>query len=94
MARPKPRRSEQLDLSAPPPVAPRQPQKAPGRETPEEIAKRLTSRRPSPLGIPHRAELTLKISLPRPLLERLTAQAIRKECRLEQIITEIIESAT
>src|SRR5262249_10994799 len=49
-ARPKPRRSEQLDLPTPP--DPRQPQKVPGRQTPEEIARRLTSRRPSPPGIP------------------------------------------
>jgi hypothetical protein len=29
--------------------------------------------------------------VPRPLVERLTAQAIREERRLEQIITELIE---
>ena len=30
-----------------------------GRETPEQLAKRLGSRRPSPPGIPNRVELTL-----------------------------------
>ncbi len=63
----------------------------PGRETPEQLAKRLVARRPSPPGIPDRAELTLKISLPRTLLQRLTARAIREGRRLEQIITEILE---
>jgi hypothetical protein len=89
MPRPLARRPEQLDLPTPP--AGRPPRSARGRETPEQIAKRLTGRRPSPPGIPDRAELTLKISLPRALVERLTAQAIREERRLEQVITEIIQ---
>ncbi len=65
----------------------------PGRETPEQLAKRLVSRQPSPPGIPDRAELTLKISLPRPLLEWLTARAIREGRRLEQLVMEMIEAA-
>jgi len=91
MARPKPRRSRQLDLPTAPPADPRQPQKPPGRETPEQIARKLTSRRPSPPGIPHRVELALRISFPRTLVERLTAQAIREARRLEQVIIERIE---
>ena len=55
------------------------------------IARKLTSRRPSPPGIPHRVELALRISFPRTLVERLTAQAIREARRLEQVIIERIE---
>ncbi len=66
----------------------------PSRETPEQLARRLVSRRPSPPGLPHRVELTLKISLPRVLVERLTARAIREGRSIEQLLTEIIEGAT
>jgi len=79
-------------LATLPSANPREPWKTPpGRQTPEQIAKRLTARQPSPPGIPDRVELTLKLSLPRALVERLTAQAIREGRRLEQVIIERIE---
>ncbi len=65
----------------------------PSRETPEQLAKRLVSRRPSPPGLPDRVELTLKISLPRALVERFTARAIREGRSIEQLLTEILEGS-
>ncbi len=88
---PRPRRRPAEDpAQAPLPLAAGKP----SRETPEQLAKRLVSRRPSPPGIPHRVELALKISLPRVLVERLTARAIREGRSIEQLVMEIIEAAT
>ncbi len=87
---PRPRRRPADDpAQAPLPVTTAKP----GRETPEELAKRLVSRRPSPPGIPNRVELTLKISLPRDLVERLTARAIREGRSIEQLVMEMIEGS-
>jgi len=65
----------------------------PAARTPEEVAKAVTDRRPSRVGQPTKVEISLRLVLPRPVLERLTAQAIR-ECRnLEGLIAEILASA-
>ena len=56
--------------------------KAPARRatpTPEAIAKTVTDRDPSPVGMPELAAITLRLALPRAALERLTARAHR-EC--------------
>ena len=68
--------------------------KAPARRatsTPEAIAKIVTDRGPSPVGLPNRAEITLRLSLPRAVLERLRARAIREQRKLEALIQEILE---
>jgi hypothetical protein len=62
------------------------------RETPEQLAKRVVAKRPSPPGIPGRAELTLKLTLPRPVLEQLTVQAVHEGRRLEALVEEILEA--
>jgi hypothetical protein len=70
--------------------------KAPARRaapTPEAIAKTITDRDPSPVGLPNKAEITLRLSLPRAALERLRARAIREERKLEALIQEILEGA-
>ena len=61
--------------------------------TPEQIAKTVTDKRPSPVGQLEKAEITLRLVLPRAVLERLTARAIREERKLEALIQEILEGA-
>ena len=63
------------------------------RHTPEQIAKAVVAKRPSPVGMPDRAELTVRLILPRPVLERLTVRAIREQCKLEAVIQEILGKA-
>ena len=46
--------------------------------TPEQIAKVVTAKLKSPVGMPDKAELPLKVVLPRAVLERLTARAHRE----------------
>jgi hypothetical protein len=60
---------------------------------PEQVAKAVVAKRPSPPGFPDRAEITFRISLPRRTLERLTASAIREERKLEALVQEILEAA-
>jgi hypothetical protein len=70
--------------------------KAPARRatpTPEAIAKTVTDRDPSPVGMPAKAEITLRLSLPRAALERLRARAIREHRKLEALIQDILEEA-
>jgi hypothetical protein len=70
--------------------------KAPARRatpTPDSIAKKVTDRDPSPVGLPNRAEITLRLSLPRAVLERLRVRAIREQRKLEALIQEILEGA-
>jgi hypothetical protein len=70
--------------------------KAPARRatpTPEAIAKIVTARDPSPPGQLDKAEITLRLVLPRAVLERLRARAIRETRKLEAVIQEILEGA-
>jgi hypothetical protein len=70
--------------------------KAPARRaapTPEAIAKTVTDRDPSPVGQPDLAAITLRLALPRVVLERLRARAIREGRKLEALIQEILEGA-
>jgi hypothetical protein len=76
----------------PPEPEPRKgPKKIP--PTPEQIAKVVTDKRPSPVGQPTKAEITLRLSLPRAVLERLTARAMREGRKLEALVQEILEGA-
>ena len=61
--------------------------------TPEQIAKTATSRRPSPPGQPDKAVVNLRLLLTRPLLERLSARAIREGVQLAAVVEEILEGA-
>jgi hypothetical protein len=70
--------------------------KAPARRaapTPEQVAKVVTDKRPSPVGQPTKAEISLRLVLQRPALERLTARAMREQRKLEALIQEILEGA-
>ena len=60
---------------------------------PEAIAKTVTDRDPSPVGLPTKAEITLRLVLPRAVLERLTTRAIREQRKVEALIQEILEGA-
>jgi hypothetical protein len=76
----------------PPEPEPRKgPKKIP--PTPEQIAKVVTDKRPSPVGQPTKAEITLRLVLPRAALERLSARALREGRKLEALIQEILEGA-
>jgi hypothetical protein len=74
---------------------PPEPRKGPQKAalTPEQIARKVTDKRPSPVGQPTKVELTIKIVLPRELAERLTARAIREGRNIEAVIQEILEGA-
>jgi hypothetical protein len=78
-------------LVPPEPESRKPPKKIP--PTPEQTAKIVTAKRPSPPGQRDKAELTLRLVLPRPVLERLTARAIREQRKLEALIQEILEGA-
>ena len=70
--------------------------KAPARRaapTPEAIAKTVTDRDPSPVGMPELAAITLRLALPRAVLERLRARALREQRKLEALIQEVLEGA-
>jgi len=70
--------------------------KAPARpaaRTPEEVAKAVTDKRPSPVGQPTKVEISLRLVLPRPVLERLAAQAIREGRNVEAVVAEILAAA-
>ena len=90
---PRPRRREPIpdERQATLPLA-----KAPARRappTPEQIAKTVTDRDPSPPGMPDLAMITLRLALPRAALERLRARAIREGRKVEALIQEILEGA-
>jgi hypothetical protein len=72
---------------------PLEPRKGPRKipPTPEQMAKAATSRRPSPPGQPDKAVVTLRLLLTRPIVERLSARAIREDVRLEVVVEEILE---
>ena len=67
--------------------------KAPARSappTPEQVAKAVTDKRPSPVGQPTKVEITLRLVLARPVLERLSARAIREGRNIEGLIQDIL----
>ena len=57
------------------------------------MAKTVTDRDPSPVGQPELARITLRLALPRAVLERLRARAIRETPKLEAVVQEILEGA-
>jgi len=61
--------------TAPEPEPRKPPQKA--APTPEQIAKIVTAKLASPVGMPDKAELPLKLVLPRAVIERLMVRARR-----------------
>jgi hypothetical protein len=65
----------------------------PASRTPEQVAKAVTDRRASPPGQPDKTEITLRLVLPRTLLERLSAQAIRQGRNVEVLVAEILAAA-
>jgi hypothetical protein len=68
----------------------------PGRRrppTPQQIAQVVTAKLKSPVGQPDKAELALRVVVPRAVLERMRARAIRETCKLEALIREILEDA-
>jgi hypothetical protein len=70
--------------------------KAPARRTaptPEQVAKALTDKRPSPPGQPTKVEISLRLALPRAVLERLSAQAIRQGRNIEAVVAEILAAS-
>ena len=60
-----------------PSLVPPAPRKGPQKvaPTPEQIAKIVTAKLKSPVGMPDKAELPLKVVLPRAVIERLMARA-------------------
>jgi hypothetical protein len=78
-----------------PSIFPPEPRKGPHKiaPTPEQTAKIVTAKRPSPAGQLDKAEITLRLVLLRAALERLTARAIREQRKLEALIQEILEGA-
>ena len=69
--------------------------KAPARRaapTPEQTAKIVTDKRKSPPGQPDKAEITLRLVLPRAVLERLSARAIREGRNVEAVVAEMLQA--
>jgi hypothetical protein len=64
-----------------PSIFPPEPRKGPQKVAPtaEQIAKVVTAKLKSPVGMPDKAEITLRLVLPRAVLERLSARAIRED---------------
>ena len=60
--------------------------------TPEQIAKKAVAKRPTVPGRPDRVEVTLRFTLSRALMERLTARAIREGRSVEAVVAEILEA--
>jgi hypothetical protein len=75
----------------PEPEARKPPKKIP--PTAEQTAKIVTAKLPTLVGMPQKAEVTLRLVLPRAALERLTARAIRETRKLEAVVQEILEHA-
>ena len=61
--------------------------------TPEQVAKTVTDKRPSPPRQPEKVEIILEIVLPRALAERVSARAIRETREVEALIAEILVAA-
>jgi len=60
-------------------------------ETPEQFAKRVTGRRPSPPGQPDKEEITLRLVLAREVLDRLSARVIRERRNVQNGMAELLE---
>ena len=69
--------------------------KAPARpaRTPEDIAKATVAKLSSPVGAPDKAELPVRLVLPRTGLERLIARAIGQGVNVQGLIEALIVAA-
>jgi len=76
-----------------PPPEPRKDLQKAAPLTPEQVAKKVTDKRPSPVGQPTKVEITLRLVLPRPVLEGLSAKAIREGRNVEALVAEILSAA-
>lgn len=88
--KPRPADDRQASLPLPNTVARAAATKPPGKMTDEMIAEKVTAREPSPPGLPHLAEITLRLALPRPLLVALRVRAMREGKRLEGLVAELL----
>jgi hypothetical protein len=70
--RPRPLAPDARQAALPLPAARRKP------PTPEQIAQAVTAKLKSPVGMPDKAELVLKVVLPRAVIARLMARAHRE----------------
>ena len=77
------------------PESPRALAKAPARTvaTPEQIAQATVAKLSSPVGSPDKAELAVRLVLPRTALERLIARAIGQGMNVQGLIEAIIVAA-
>jgi hypothetical protein len=67
-------------MPKPSPIAPEPESRKPPQKvapTPEQIAKVVTAKLKSPVGMPDKAEVSLKLVLPRAVIERLMVRATR-----------------
>ena len=53
----------------------------------------VTDKRPSPPGARDKVEVTVRLVLPRALMEQISARAIREGKSIELVILEILEGA-
>ena len=80
-------------MARPKPIA-RPPERIPPRKippTPEQVAKMAVAKRPAVLGRPDRVEVTLRLTLSRATMERLTGRAIREGRSVEAVVADLLE---
>jgi hypothetical protein len=58
--------------------------------TPKQIAKAAVAKRPKVIGT-DRVEVAIRFTLPRRVMERLTARAIREGRSVESVVAEVLE---
>jgi hypothetical protein len=82
-------------MPKPSPISPEPESRKPPRKiapTPEQIAKVVTAKLPSPVGQREKAELALKLVLPREVIERLMVRASREKYHsLAAWVTAVLE---
>jgi hypothetical protein len=76
---------------SPPPSRPTASRRRRSRRRPEQLAKAAVAKRPSPVGRPDKVEVTFRFTLPRDVMERLTARAIRERRSIESVVAEMLE---
>jgi hypothetical protein len=84
---------EQLRLALPAPAPPEAKPKTASTRSAEEAATIAVTRRTKPSVTPGQVKLTLTLDMPRALVERLSARAIREGKNLEAVIMEILGRA-
>lgn len=84
---------EQLRLALPAPAPPEAKPKTASTRSAEEAATIAVARRTKPSVTPGHVKLTLTLDMPRALVERVSARAIREGKNLEAVIMEILGRA-